>query len=149
MLNINNMNRVYGIIIYDDKSDLIFPLVIMNNATVWSVTSLFCALFLGSMCVCYTQPLQDKHELLYTVVLVHKGVSVLAPNSPPPPICYCLFYSFYLEHTETNVFFLTSCRLQQEVQGVSGQWCITTESHPAPSALHSHRSLRTQIYIYI
>nr|XP_023009084.1 gamma-secretase-activating protein isoform X1 [Maylandia zebra] len=29
----------------------------------------------GSMCVCYTQPLQDKHELLYTVVLVHKDCS--------------------------------------------------------------------------
>ncbi|XP_005455695.1 gamma-secretase-activating protein isoform X1 [Oreochromis niloticus] len=29
----------------------------------------------GSMCICYTQPLQDKHELLYTVVLVHKDCS--------------------------------------------------------------------------
>lgn len=25
------------------------------------------------MCVCYSQPLRDKPELTYTVVLVHKG----------------------------------------------------------------------------
>ncbi|XP_026182155.1 gamma-secretase-activating protein isoform X2 [Mastacembelus armatus] len=27
---------------------------------------------IGSMCVCYSQPLKDKQELIYTVVLVHK-----------------------------------------------------------------------------
>ncbi|KAM6896445.1 gamma-secretase-activating protein isoform 1-T1 [Lycodopsis pacificus] len=30
---------------------------------------------LGSMCVCYSQPLKDKQELIYTVVLVHKDCS--------------------------------------------------------------------------
>ncbi|XP_056280652.1 gamma-secretase-activating protein isoform X2 [Pseudoliparis swirei] len=30
---------------------------------------------IGSMCVCYSQPLQDKQELIYTVVLVHKDCS--------------------------------------------------------------------------
>lgn len=30
--------------------------------------------FTGSMCVCYSQPLHSKPELMYTLVLVHKGV---------------------------------------------------------------------------
>ncbi|XP_041819563.1 gamma-secretase-activating protein isoform X2 [Chelmon rostratus] len=30
---------------------------------------------IGSMCVCYSQPLKDKQELIYTVVLVHKDCS--------------------------------------------------------------------------
>ncbi|KAM4712116.1 gamma-secretase-activating protein isoform 1-T1 [Anableps anableps] len=30
---------------------------------------------IGSMCVCYSQPLKDKQELAYTVVLVHKDCS--------------------------------------------------------------------------
>ncbi|CAG12089.1 unnamed protein product, partial [Tetraodon nigroviridis] len=30
---------------------------------------------IGSMCVCYSQPLRDKPELTYTVVLVHKDCS--------------------------------------------------------------------------
>ncbi|GAA6230687.1 gamma-secretase-activating protein isoform X2 [Lates japonicus] len=30
---------------------------------------------IGSMCVCYSQPLKDKQELMYTVVLVHKDCS--------------------------------------------------------------------------
>ncbi|XP_037318212.2 gamma-secretase-activating protein isoform X1 [Pungitius pungitius] len=30
---------------------------------------------IGSMCVCYCQPLKDKQELIYTVVLVHKDCS--------------------------------------------------------------------------
>ena len=28
------------------------------------------------MCVCYSQPLKDRLELIYTLVLVHKGVCV-------------------------------------------------------------------------
>ncbi|XP_061570721.1 gamma-secretase-activating protein [Cololabis saira] len=30
---------------------------------------------IGSMCVCYSQPLKDKHELIYTLVLVNKDCS--------------------------------------------------------------------------
>ncbi|XP_040009456.1 gamma-secretase-activating protein isoform X2 [Xiphias gladius] len=30
---------------------------------------------IGSMCVCYSQPLKDKQELIYTVLLVHKDCS--------------------------------------------------------------------------
>uniref|UniRef100_A0A8C4IQ74 Gamma-secretase-activating protein C-terminal domain-containing protein n=1 Tax=Dicentrarchus labrax TaxID=13489 RepID=A0A8C4IQ74_DICLA len=30
---------------------------------------------IGSMCVCYSQPLKDKQELIYTVVLLHKDCS--------------------------------------------------------------------------
>ncbi|XP_044041604.1 gamma-secretase-activating protein isoform X2 [Siniperca chuatsi] len=30
---------------------------------------------IGSMCVCYSQPLKDKQELIYTVILVHKDCS--------------------------------------------------------------------------
>uniref|UniRef100_A0A3Q3FXM6 Gamma-secretase activating protein n=1 Tax=Kryptolebias marmoratus TaxID=37003 RepID=A0A3Q3FXM6_KRYMA len=30
---------------------------------------------IGSMCVCYSQPLKDKQELIYSVVLVHKDCS--------------------------------------------------------------------------
>ncbi|XP_044199242.1 gamma-secretase-activating protein isoform X2 [Thunnus albacares] len=30
---------------------------------------------IGSMCVCYSQPLNDKQELIYSVVLVHKDCS--------------------------------------------------------------------------
>lgn len=52
---------------------------------------------LGSMCVCYSQPLQDKLELLYTVVLVHKGVysNIVDWNFLSVFLCFC----FYLEHT--------------------------------------------------
>ncbi|XP_022058583.1 gamma-secretase-activating protein [Acanthochromis polyacanthus] len=44
---------------------------------------------IGSMCVCYSQPLKDKQELIYTVVLVHKDcskkfrVSLSGDESPP------------------------------------------------------------------
>ncbi|KAG7240739.1 hypothetical protein INR49_026628, partial [Caranx melampygus] len=30
---------------------------------------------IGSMCVCYSQPLKDKREVIYTVVLIHKDCS--------------------------------------------------------------------------
>ncbi|KAF0029669.1 hypothetical protein F2P81_018774 [Scophthalmus maximus] len=32
---------------------------------------------IGSVCVCYSQPLKDKQELMYTMVLVHKGYYIL------------------------------------------------------------------------
>ncbi|XP_032361247.1 gamma-secretase-activating protein isoform X1 [Etheostoma spectabile] len=46
-----------------------------------------------SMCVCYSQPLEDKHELIYTVVLVHKDcrktfrVSLGSDQSPQKAAC--------------------------------------------------------------
>lgn len=42
----------------------------------------------GSMCVCYSQPLQGKPELMYTLVLVHKDCSKtfrVSLGSEPPP----------------------------------------------------------------
>ncbi|XP_028306691.1 gamma-secretase-activating protein isoform X2 [Gouania willdenowi] len=60
----------------------------------------------GSMCVCYSQCLQDSQELLYTVVLVHKDCSKkfrvslggdesmpsdAPPPPPPPPLLHPLF----------------------------------------------------------
>ncbi|XP_073336377.1 gamma-secretase-activating protein isoform X1 [Pagrus major] len=43
---------------------------------------------IGSMCVCYSQPLKDKLELIYTLVLVHKDCSKtfrvsLGSDQPP------------------------------------------------------------------
>ncbi|KAI3366792.1 hypothetical protein L3Q82_009456 [Scortum barcoo] len=32
---------------------------------------------IGSMCVCWSQPLKDRQELIYTLVLVHKGYYIL------------------------------------------------------------------------
>ncbi|XP_038130660.1 gamma-secretase-activating protein isoform X2 [Cyprinodon tularosa] len=37
---------------------------------------------IGSMCICYSQPLKEKQELTYTVVLVHKGCSKRFRVSP-------------------------------------------------------------------
>lgn len=61
-----------------------------------------CGLFLGSMCVCWSQALKDRQELIYTVVLVHKGELLLSIERNvflflllSLFLCYC----FYLEST--------------------------------------------------
>lgn len=105
-----------------------------------------CCVFLGSMCVCWSQPLKNRQELIYSLVLVHKGVyaprillsiwrNVFLFLLPSLLRCYC----FYLEHS--------FCRLQQDLQSVSGQRPVAAESRAASSALHPHRSLHTQTCI--
>lgn len=84
------------------------------------------------MCVCYSQPLHGKPELMYTVVLVHKGG-------------YSVFFMillFLLEHIIISSFSL--CRLQQDIQSVSGRRPVASQSRTAPSALHPHRLFYTQ-----
>lgn len=55
-------------------------------------------------------------------------------------LCFC----FYLEHMVIWIFSLSLCRLQQDIQSISGRRPVAAESHSAPSALHPHRSLHTQ-----
>lgn len=59
-----------------------------------------CFVFLGSMCVCYSQPLKDRLELIYTLVLVHKGVCAIycwVFNECTTPTVFCfLFLSLFL-----------------------------------------------------
>lgn len=54
------------------QTSLISTLILMHVA----VDLLLTPVFSGSMCVCCSQPRNDKQELSYTVVLVHKGVCV-------------------------------------------------------------------------
>lgn len=50
----------------------------------------------------------------------------------------------FLSWAHCDVDFLSFCRLQQDIQSISGQRTATTESQTAPSTLHPHRSLHTQ-----
>lgn len=58
------------------------------------------------------------------------------------PCFVFVFFLFLLEHIIISSFSL--CRLQQDIQSVSGQRPVAAESRAAPSALHPHRLLQTQ-----
>lgn len=101
------------------------------------------------MCVCYSQPLQGKPELMYTVVLVHKGV--LSKNVQRLYLFFHFFLFFllplfFLSRAHADLYFILSlCRLQQDIQSVSGQRAVTKKGGTSPSTLRPHRCIaRTQ-----
>lgn len=83
------------------------------------------------MCVCYSQPLQGKPELMYTVVLVHKGV--LSQNVQQLSLFFHFFLFFLMP-----LFFL-SCILFSPSADCSKTFRVSLGSEPSPKkGAHLH-----------
>lgn len=88
----------------------------------------------GSMCVCYSQLLQDRRdrqtgtrEVRYTVVLVHKGEYCTVSTVH---LCTSFFF-FYLEHMTFFHFLQTAARLSESL------WMVSSCSGKSLSFIHS------------
>lgn len=89
------------------------------------------------MCVCYSQPLQGKPELMYTVVLVHKGV--LSKNVQRLYLFFHFFSFFLMPLFFFYLELMLTCILFPPSADCSKTFRVSLGSEPSPKkGAHLH-----------